>query len=75
MQDTPASAISGMTGGNGSHGIDNTTTGAGSNITGSLSLQNMLARLEDYLGVEDMLMIEHQPWKKLKSYVSIQTDE
>jgi len=44
IQDTPASAISGKTGGNSSQGIANTTTGAGSNITGSLSLQNMLAR-------------------------------
>jgi len=44
IQDTPASAISGMTGGNSSQGIANTTTGAGSNITGSLSLQNMLAK-------------------------------
>jgi hypothetical protein len=42
IQDTPASAI--MTVGNSSQGIANTTTGAGSNITGSLSLQNMLAR-------------------------------
>jgi hypothetical protein len=38
IQDKPVSAISGMTGGNSSQGI------AGSNITGSLSLQNMLAR-------------------------------
>jgi len=51
IQDTPASAISGMTGGNSSQGIANKTTGiantmagAVSNITGSLSLQNMLAR-------------------------------
>jgi hypothetical protein len=36
VQDTPASAIS--------QGIANTTTAAGSNITGSLSLQNMLTR-------------------------------
>src|SRR5262249_49082504 len=39
-----ASAITGMTGGNSSQGIANKTTGAGSNITGSLSLQNMLVR-------------------------------
>ena len=38
IQDTPASAISGTTGGNSSQGI------AGSNITGSLSFQNMLIR-------------------------------
>jgi len=44
IQDTPASAISGISGGNSSQGIANRTTGAGSNITGSLSLQNMLAR-------------------------------
>jgi hypothetical protein len=44
VQDRPASAISGMSGGNGSQGIANTTTAAGSNITGSLSLQNMLTR-------------------------------
>ena len=43
-QDTPVSAISGMTGGNSSQGISNTMAGTGSNITGSLSLQNMLAR-------------------------------
>ena len=44
IQNTPAAAIGGMTGGNSSQGIDNTTTGAGSNITGSLSLRNMLAK-------------------------------
>jgi hypothetical protein len=44
IQDTPASALSGMTGSNSSQGIANKTTGAGSNITGSLSLQNMLVR-------------------------------
>src|SRR5262249_16068371 len=44
MQDTSASAISGITRGNGGQGIANTTIGAGSNIMGSLSLQNMLAR-------------------------------
>ena len=44
IQNTPASALSGMTGGNSSQGIANKTTGAGSNITGSLSFQNMLVR-------------------------------
>jgi hypothetical protein len=44
IQDTPAAAIGGMTGGNSSQGIANTTIGAGPNITGSLSLQNMLAK-------------------------------
>jgi hypothetical protein len=44
IQDTPAAAIGGMTGGNSSQGIANTTIGAGENITGSLSLQNMLAK-------------------------------
>jgi len=44
IQNTPAAAIGGMTGGNSSQGIANTTTRAGSNITGSLSLQNMLAK-------------------------------
>ncbi|HEY7080477.1 MAG TPA: hypothetical protein VH500_12295 [Nitrososphaeraceae archaeon] len=43
IQDTPVYAISGMTGGNSSQGIANTTD-AGSNITGSLSFQNMLIR-------------------------------
>ena len=33
-----------MTGGNSSQGIANTTIGAGQNITGSLSLRNMLAK-------------------------------
>jgi hypothetical protein len=41
IQDTPATAI-GV--GNSSQGIANTTTGAGPNITGSLSVQNMLAK-------------------------------
>jgi hypothetical protein len=44
IQDTPAAAIGGMTGGNSSQGIANTTIGAGQNITGSLSLRNMLAK-------------------------------
>jgi hypothetical protein len=44
IQDTPAAAIGVMTGGDGSQGIANTTIGAGPNITGSLSLQNMLAK-------------------------------
>ena len=44
IQDTPAAAIGGMTGSNSSQGIANTTIGAGANITGSLSLQNMLAK-------------------------------
>ena len=43
IQDTPVYAISGMTGGNSSQGIANSTD-AGSNITGSLSFQNMLIR-------------------------------
>ena len=43
IQDTPVYAINGMTRGNSSQGIANTTD-AGSNITGSLSFQNMLAR-------------------------------
>ena len=43
IQDTPVYAISGMTGGNSGQGIANTTD-AGSNITGSLSFQNMLIR-------------------------------
>jgi hypothetical protein len=43
IQDTPVYAISGMPGGNSSQGIANTTD-AGSNITGSLSFQNMLIR-------------------------------
>ena len=43
IQNTPVYAISGMTGGNSSQGIANTTD-AGSNITGSLSFQNMLIR-------------------------------
>jgi hypothetical protein len=42
IQNTPAAAIGGMTG-NSSQGIANTTIG-GSNITGSLSLRNMLAK-------------------------------
>jgi len=45
IQDTPAAAIGGMTGGNSSQGIANTTIGAGQNITGSLSLRNMLAKM------------------------------
>jgi hypothetical protein len=40
IQDTPAAAI----GGNSSQGIANKTIGAGQNITGSLSLRNMLAK-------------------------------
>ncbi|MGA9152530.1 MAG: hypothetical protein WBZ36_18290 [Candidatus Nitrosopolaris sp.] len=44
IQDTPAAAIGGMTGSNSSQGIANTTIGAGQNITGSLSLRNMLAK-------------------------------
>jgi hypothetical protein len=44
IQDTQAAAIGGMTGGNSSQGIANTTIGAGSNITGSLSLRNMLTK-------------------------------
>ena len=44
IQDTPAAAIGGMTGGNSSQSIANTTIGAGPNITGSLSLRNMLAK-------------------------------
>jgi hypothetical protein len=44
IQDTPATAIGGMNGRNSSQGIANTTTGAGPNITGSLSLQNMHAK-------------------------------
>ena len=43
IQVTPVYAVSGMTGGNSSQGIANTTD-AGSNITGSLSFQNMLTR-------------------------------
>jgi hypothetical protein len=44
IQDTRAAAIGGVTGGNSSHGIANTTIGAGPNITGSLSLRDMLAK-------------------------------
>jgi len=44
IQDTPAAAIGGTTGRNSSQGIANTTIGAGPNITGSLSLRNMLAK-------------------------------
>jgi hypothetical protein len=44
IQDTPAAAIGGMTGSNSSQGIAKTTIGAGANITGSLSLRNMLAK-------------------------------
>jgi len=42
IQDTPATAIGGMTGTNSRQGI--ATIGVGANITGSLSLQNMLAK-------------------------------
>ena len=44
IQDTSAATKGGMTGTNSSQGIANTTIGAGANITGSLSLQNMLAK-------------------------------
>jgi hypothetical protein len=44
IHDTPAAAIGGMTRGNSSQRIANTTISAGPNITGSLSLQNMLAK-------------------------------
>jgi hypothetical protein len=44
IQDTPAAAIGGVSGRNSTQGIANTTIGTGSNITGSLSLQNMLAK-------------------------------
>ena len=44
IHDTSAAAIGGMTGGNSNQGMANTTIGAGQNITGSLSLQNMLAK-------------------------------
>jgi hypothetical protein len=44
IQDTRAAAIGGMTGSNSSQGTANTTIGAGANITGSLSLRDMLAK-------------------------------
>jgi hypothetical protein len=44
IQDTRAAAIGGMTGSNSSQGRADTTNGAGANITGSLSLGNMLAK-------------------------------
>ena len=44
IQDTRAVAIGGVTGGNSSQGIANTTVGTGPNITGSLSLRDMLAK-------------------------------
>jgi len=44
IQDTTATAIGGMNVRNSSQGIANTTTGAGPNITGSLSVQNMHAK-------------------------------
>ena len=45
IQDTTATAIGGMNVRNSSQGIANTTIGAGQNITGSLSLRNMLAKM------------------------------
>ena len=41
---TRAAAVGGMTGSNSSQGIVNATIGAGANITGSLSLRDMLAK-------------------------------
>jgi hypothetical protein len=46
IQDTPAAAIGGMTERNSSQGIAN-TIGAGPNITGSLSLRNILPKRLD----------------------------